>query len=89
MDGIPRAQLKGAVVRNARAEELKHFRLHAVYKTVPADECNMRTGSGPIRSMRPGINHGDDASPEYRSRFVAKEANNHAAEEMLAAAPPP
>ena len=88
VDDISGAPLNAELVRQARAEELKHFKQHAVYKKVSLEECKMRTGKGPIGSMWLDINKGDESSPEYRSRFVAKEVNTHAAEEMFAATPP-
>ena len=87
IDDISGAPLDADLVRRARAEELKHFKEHAVYKKVSIEECKRLTGRGPIGSMWIDINKGDESSPEYRSRFVAKEVNTHAADEMFAATP--
>ena len=59
-----------------------------VWRHVPRDECFQNTGKPPIKLRWIDINKGDDTSPLYRSRIVAKEINTHARPDLFAATPP-
>ena len=59
----------------ARKEEIKYFREMGVYVEVDVSEAWTETGKAPIAVRRVDINNGDTQTPNYRSRFVAKEFN--------------
>ena len=69
-------------------EELGELAKHKVYEEVPLDECWKATGKPPIGTRWVDVNKGDDQNPDYRSRLVAQEINNHKREDLFAATPP-
>ena len=52
------------------------------------EQCWKETSKGPIGTRWVDVNKGDDKSPEYRSRMVAKEFNDIKREDIFAATPP-
>merc|ERR1711888_573137 len=76
------------LVKKARLEELGEIAKHKVYEKVPLDECWKATGQPPIGTRWVDANKGDDQNPDYRSRLVAQEINNHRREDLFAATPP-
>ena len=84
MSGKP---LIPSLVKVARGEEMSKLRQHDVYTKVPIAECVAVTGKQPIGAKLIGINKGDEASPIYRSRLVAKEIRKGPNEDMFAATP--
>ena len=46
------------------------------------------SGKKPIRGKRVDVNKGDEASPEYRSRYVACEIKRDKRDDLFAATPP-
>ena len=76
------------LVKRAREEAIEEYRQHGVHVKVPESECWDRTGKKPIGSKRVDINKGDNDSPEYRSRFVAKEINKDNSQDLFGATPP-
>ena len=72
-DSVSGVPLKPQLVKRAREEEMREFSKHGVYVKVPVKECLERTGRKPIGVKWVDINKGDEESPEYRSRLVAKE----------------
>ena len=50
IDDISGATLDSNLVRQARAEELRHFAEHGVCDVVPVGECWKTPGKGPIGS---------------------------------------
>ena len=75
-------------VRKARIEEMGEIAKHGVYAKVPIKECWEATGTNPIGTRWVDVNKGDDTNPDYRSRLVAQEINNHKREDLFAATPP-
>ena len=59
-----------------------------LYVKVPIAECLGKTGKQPISVRWIDINKGDQESPNYRSRLVAREINSHNREDLFAATPP-
>ena len=47
-DDVSGEKLDPELVRKARAEEMKEFAKHKVYRKVPLEECLERTGKMPI-----------------------------------------
>ena len=80
--------LKPALVKTARAEELKIVDDMQVYEEVPYQEAFAQTGKPPIKSRWLDINKGDDKSPNYRSRWVAKQIKTYEQLDLFAATPP-
>ena len=87
-DDVSGAALKPEEVRRARAEEIKYVHDMGFYEKVPIDQCHARTGKAPISTRWIDINKGDQESPNYRSRFVAREVNTHRRGDLFAAPPP-
>ena len=67
------AELQPSKVAVARREEIEYFKTMGVYEKVSIDECWITTGRPPVAVRWVDINKGDEANPNYRSRFVAKE----------------
>ena len=57
-------------------------------KKRPRSECFEVTGKAPIGVRWVDINKGDDQSPEYRSRLVAKEIKRDKRDDLFVAMPP-
>ena len=74
-------------VMEARKEDLSEVQKHSVYQKVPIAKCIERTGRRPIGTRWVDINKGDDENPNYRSRIVAQEFNNHKRDDLFAATP--
>jgi hypothetical protein len=75
-------------VLKARAEEIKEFRKHWVYKKVPVKGCYDKTGKTPIGIRWIDMNKGDRLHPDLRSRLVAKEFKRDNGTDLFAATPP-
>ncbi len=58
-------------------EEMHEVHKHNVYTKVPIEDCWDRTGKSPVEVRWLDINKGDSVHPEYKSRLVAKDFNNH------------
>ena len=69
-------ELDPKLVRKARLEEMEYVRKMGVYAAATREECRRETGHDPIKSRWIDINKGDDARPNYRSRWVAKQFKN-------------
>ena len=87
-DDITGKEMDWDMVVAARAEEMEEFRKHGVYKKVPIKECMDRTGKKPLKIRWVDVNKGDDVTPEYRSRLVAKEIKIDKRFDLFAATPP-
>jgi hypothetical protein len=87
-DDITGRELDWSGVVAARAEEMVEFTKHGVYEKVPISECIQRTGKKPLKVRWVDINKGDDVTPEYRSRLVAKEIKVDKRWDLFAATPP-
>ena len=72
-DAITGQVLKPDLVRAARREEMEYFAAEGVWTRRPRAECFERTGKRPVTVKWVDVNKGDDESPNYRSRLVARE----------------
>ena len=87
-DSSSGAALPPNLVKTAREEEMRELRKHRVYDIVPIDECWRETGRRPVDTMWLDTNKGDQKTPEIRSRWVGKEFNVSARDDVFAATPP-
>ena len=87
-DNISGAELDPSLVLEARAEEIKEILKYNVYTKVPISQCWNQTNKRPIGTRWVDINKGDSENPEYRSRIVAQEFNDHKREDLFAGTPP-
>merc|ERR1711884_669359 len=60
---------------------------HKVYGYASIDECRRVTGKGPIDTRWIDTNKGDEKSPNYRSRWVAKDFRRAWVETIFSATP--
>ena len=61
------------MVKNARRVDLEYFEAKGVWERRKREECLRTTGKNPISVRWVDINKGDDATPNYRSRLVARD----------------
>ena len=87
-DDISGKELKGELVRAARAEEMETIRRMQVWVKVDRDQCTRDTGKPPIKLRWVDINKGDEGKPNHRSRIVAKEIKTNSRPDLFAATPP-
>ena len=87
-DDVTGQELRPELMIKARRDEIKYFKDMGVYEKVNTQECWEATGTAPIATRWVDINKGDTASPNYRSRLVAKEFNTGPCPELYAATPP-
>ena len=87
-DDVSGVALDPVAAKVARKEEIDYVQMMNLYIKVPIQECTRKTGKPPISTRRIDINKGNEASPNYRSRLVAKEINTHMREDLFAATPP-
>ena len=71
-DDVIGAQVDPKKVQQARQEEVDYVRGMHLCDNVPITECRAKTGKNPIIVFWVGINKGDVATPNYRSRLVAR-----------------
>ena len=74
-------------VHIARNEEIDDYKKN-VYKKVPVDLCWQITGAKPISTRWVDVKKGDANSPEYRSRWVARDIRKHWEMAWFASTPP-
>ena len=72
-------------VRRARQEEVDYVKKMELYVVVPIQQCFEKIGKAPITTRLIGINKGDQGSPNYRSRLVAREINTYKRDDLFAA----
>lgn len=72
----------------ASIEEVEYLREMRLYDKVSVQECLDFTGKSPISSTWIDINTGDDESPNYRSRNVARDIVHNKQEGLFAATQP-
>ena len=60
-------------MKEARRREMEYFLKKNVWRKRPREEAMRVQGKPPISCKWVDVNKGDDASPNYRSRFVARE----------------
>ena len=87
-DDISGAELNPEEVKKARAEEIDYVRKMSLYTKVLIEECYKKTGRAPITVRWIDINKGDQTSPNYRSRLVAREINIRKRDDLFAGTPP-
>ncbi len=76
-DDISGQLLKDSLVQEARAKELKYFYDKGVWIKCPKNQARQRTGRKAISVRWVDVNKGDDVSPRYRSRLVARQLKAH------------
>ena len=86
-DDITGKEMDWDMVVAARMEEMEEVRKHGVYEKVLIQECINRTGKKPLKVRWVDVNKGDDVTPEYRSRLVAKEIRVDKRFDLFAATP--
>ena len=89
-DNLTGQLLKDVLVHEARMTELQYFNQKGVWVKCPHGQARAVTGRPPISVRWIDVNKGDDASPRYRSRLVARQlkARDHSGENFFAPAPP-
>ena len=87
-DDLTGDELKPALMKAARKEEILYFKEMGVYEKVDIEESFKITGKAPIAVRWVDVNKGDSISPKYRSRLVAKEFNTGVNHDLYAATPP-
>ena len=88
-DDVTGKELKPALVKAARSEEMKYVSDMGVYDVSAVADCWWITGKAPIRSRWVDINKGDDQRPNYRSRWVAQQIRTDKGQWELFAGTPP
>ena len=89
-DDVTGQVLKDELVLQARQKELDYFNAKGVWSKKPFGEARRRTGRPPITVRRVDVNKGDELTPNYRSRLVARQlkARDPSAESFFAPTPP-
>ena len=88
VDSVSGQPLQSGLVRAARALELEYFNDKKVWEKRPREEAFRRTGKKPITIKWIDTNKGDDESPNYRSRLVAREIRKAGEDPIFAPTPP-
>jgi hypothetical protein len=88
VDDVSGEFLDPQLVKAAREEEMTFLKTKRVYDKVPIEEARRITGKAPIGTRWIDINKGDEANPDYRSRWVAQEINRGKVAEYFASTPP-
>ena len=88
VDGMTGQPLDPDLVRAARAKELRYFEEKQVWVRRHREEALRRTGKRPITVKWIDVNKGDDESPNYRSRLVAREIRRPGEDPIFAPTPP-
>ena len=86
-DDVSGHDLNPAEVVKARAKEMAYIHEKGVWTVIPREVARQR-GWPIVKTRWIDINKGDDDSPVYRSRLVAKEFRAGAQEGVFAATPP-
>ena len=89
-DDLTGQVLKDALVREARAKELAFFHSKKVWVKIPKTVARTQGGHRPISVRWVDVNKGDDLTPNYRSRLVARQlkAADMSGKSYFAPAPP-
>ena len=87
-DDVSGAPLLPHLVREARKAEMEYFKKMKVYMKVPKSKCFQATGKAPIGVRWIDVNKQGEDDPLYRSRFAAKDFNNHKDPDLFTATPP-
>ena len=76
------------LVKKARQLEMVYLDNKKVYDKRPIKEAFQNTGRQPIGVRWVDVNKGDDESPNYRSRLVAKDFRRKGEDSIFAPTPP-
>ncbi len=89
-DDLTGQVLKDVLVKEARAKELDYFHAKGVWLKVPKLSVRQKGGRPPISVRWVDVNKGDDLTPKYRSRLVARQikALDSSGTSYFAPAPP-
>ena len=87
-DAMSGQVLDKGMVAIARQKELKYFLAKEVWLKRPRNEAYRVTGKRPISVKWVDVNKGDDLSPNYRSRLVARDIRLPGEEAIFAPTPP-
>ena len=87
-DAVTGQSLDPTLVREARRKELQYFESKGVWHKRPRSEAYKFTGKPPISVKWVDVNKGDDDSPDYRSRLVAREIRQAGEDTIFAPTPP-
>ena len=74
-------------VKKARALEIEHVNMKKVWRKTPRSEA-AHQGCKFIETRWVDVDKGDEKSPDYRSRLVAKEFNTGQEDGLYASTPP-
>ena len=88
MDALTGQPLIKEMVEAARRKELEYFASKAVWQLRPRAEAYSKMGKPPIIVKWVDVNKGDDESPNYRSRLVAREIRLPGEASIFAPTPP-
>ena len=86
-DDVTGKALDPKAVRQARLKEVKHVKEKEVWQPISWDEARRR-GWKVVKTRWIDVNKGDEDTPNYRSRLVAKESNDGSGEGLFASTPP-
>ena len=86
-DDVTGKALHPKAVRQARLKEMKYVKEKEVWQPISQDEARRR-GWMVVKTRRIDFNKGDEDTPNYWSRLVAKEFNDGAGEGLFASTPP-
>jgi hypothetical protein len=89
-DDLTGQALIDELVVEARRTELEYFTRKGVWVKRPKEEARAMTGKGAISVRWVDVNKGDDISPKYRSRLVARQlkAHDRSGQSYFSPAPP-
>ena len=87
-DALTGQPLVPALVHAARREELEYFNSMKVWELRSCEEARRQQGKPPISVKWVDVNKGDDLTPRYRSRLVAREVRRAGEDPIFAPAPP-
>ena len=89
-DDLTGQPLIDELVMEARRKELDYFTSKGVWVKRPKAEARTETGKGAVSVRWVDVNKGDDISPRYRSRLVARQlkAHDHSGANYFSPSPP-
>ena len=87
-DSVTGQPLEPMLVKAARKFEMEYFEAKEVWERRPRSEALARTGKSPITVRWIDTSKGDDESPNYRSRLVAREIRRRGGNPIFAPTTP-
>ena len=87
-DSVTGQPLEPTLVTAARKLEMEYFESKQVWERRPRAEALAKTGKAPISVRWIDTNKGDDETPNYRSRLVAREIRRRGENPIFAPTPP-